>query len=135
MLFYSIASEFVTLTVTYLTLPYRFLWFSEKCLHPTVKVCDFKQKNGARLSIWRGLIFLAAFSAIPRPDLVSGRLGWAQNADIFWESLWLFKFCRNSFFFKLINRFNIVDIINTLINPRMKKKIASVVDKTLFCYN
>ena len=36
---------------------------------------------------------------------------------------------------KLINRFNIVDIINTLINPRMKKKIASVVDKTLICYN
>ena len=60
----------------------------------------YERKNGARLAIWRGLIFLAAFSAIPRPGLVSGRLGWAQNAEIFWESLFKKKLFHNFYFYE-----------------------------------
>jgi len=94
-----------------------------------------ERKNGARLAIWRGLIFLAAFSAIPRPGLVSGRLGWAQNAEIFWESLFKKKLLLQNFYFyeqnnkkkiyncKInLNFDNIVDIIKTLKKPTYEQK-------------
>ena len=133
-------------------LPYRFLFYFEK-RDLTINVTLFRSNNSnelctapLRFAILRtkkrstiGYLarsnFFVSFLAIPRPGLVSGRLGWAQNAEIFWESLFKKKLLLQNFYFyeqnnkkkiyncKInLNFDNIVDIIKTLKKPTYEQK-------------